>query len=334
MGPLDFLVLVLLAVGIGFLASLFGIGGGFLLVPTMILMFGLSTHMTVGTVAFVIIFMSLSSVAAYARQKRIDYVVTLIVAGASIFGAILGALATQLVTGQFILVMFGLVEATLAVILGAKKTPQEKLVALEMNRAAAEREAPVGDRPRTTPELDVPPDKRVEMDPPVQAVPPATLDPPASPDTTRGGKKWYHLSRVKMDAMGNNYTYRANLLLSVPLSFIAGFLSSMLGIGGGTLYIQIFVFLCGMPIHMAIASSIFVIFLSHISAGITFAAIGRVDFLLAVGYIIGMVIGAQAGAYMSKKINAPILKKLAALIIVVIAARMIYFALVENPGAD
>ncbi|GAB4307646.1 MAG: sulfite exporter TauE/SafE family protein [Promethearchaeota archaeon] len=297
-----FFLVALLATGIGFLASMFGIGGGFLLVPSMILVFGLETHLTVGTTAFVIIFMSASSVVAYARQKRIDYAVTLSVAGASIVGAVLGALATRLVSGQFILVGFGVTEATLAVVLGTKKTPQEKL---------AEALAKKGDLDGGT---------------------------YAGGAGKIGGRnepaKRFTLYRVVKDALGITHVYKAHVLVALPLSFVAGFLSSLLGIGGGTLYIQIFVFLCGMPIHLAIASSMFTIFLSHLlGGGLTFVLIGQVDYVVAAGYAIGMVAGAQLGALVGKRTGSVLLKRMAAALIVVIAVRMIYFALVENPGA-
>lgn len=277
-----FLIIVVIAIGIGALASLFGIGGGFLLVPTMILILEMNTHETVGTIPLVIIFMSLSSTFAYARQKRIDYPVMLVVSLSTVFGSIMGAIFTEFVTGQTILVLFGTVEAILAVVLALKKAP----------------EAPEGGVLNATEE-----------------------------------QKWYIKHREHVDADGTVFRYSAKLLLTVPFSFIAGFFSSLLGIGGGTLYIQIYVFICGMSIHMAIACSMATIFLSAISSFATFAFLGTVDYLVAIAYGIGMVIGAQIGARINKKIKPKYLKPLAAAMIIVIAVRMIIFALLENPNA-
>ncbi len=295
MTPAFFILLVLLGIGIGFLASLFGIGGGFLLVPTMITIVGLDEHMTVGTVAFVILGLGISSTVAYARQKRIDFLVSSIMAAASIGGAIIGALTTEEVSGTFILVGFGVTESILALILGLKKTPQEKLDKSSAHMNAEE---------KIKEERDL--------------------------VISKSKDKWYVLHRIHYDKEGNKYEYASNLLISFPLSFLAGFLSSLLGIGGGTLYIQIFVFLCGMSIHMAIAGSIFTIFVSHISSTITFAQMGQIDWLVGLAYLIGMVIGAQLGALVSKKIHSKHLKPMAALMILIIAIRMIIFALIEN----
>jgi len=130
--------------------------------------------------------------------------------------------------------------------------------------------------------------------------------------------------------MGLHYEYDANILIALPLSFIAGFLSSMLGIGGGTLFIQIFVFVCAMPIHLAIASSMFMIFLTSISSTLTYIGLEQIDYIVGIAYAIGMVAGAQLGAFIGKKIKSAYLKKLAAIMIIIIAVRMIIFAFIES----
>jgi uncharacterized membrane protein YfcA len=294
--PELFIIVIVLAVGIGFLASLFGIGGGFLLVPTMILILEMDTHLTVGTSAFIILFMSLSSSLAYARQRRIDYLVTIIIVSASIIGSVLGAFVSVNTSGQIIIVTFGVVEVFLALILGLKKTPQEKKDALQNNESKS---------------------IKTEI---------ATREPSNITPIT---KRKYIIHRNWTDRMGLHYEYTANILIAYPLSFIAGFLSSMLGIGGGTLFIQIFVFVCAMPIHMAIASSMFMIFLTSISSTITYVGLAQIDFIVGIAYAIGMVVGAQLGAFINKKIKSTVLKRLAAIMIVIIAVRMIIFAFID-----
>ncbi|MHA1232584.1 MAG: sulfite exporter TauE/SafE family protein, partial [Candidatus Helarchaeota archaeon] len=120
------ILIMILAVGIGFIASLFGIGGGFLLYPTMIFIAQMDVHSTVGTIPFVILFMALSSSIAYGRQKRIDYLIVAILAGASTIGAILGAYTSVQIPGQILVILFGIVEIILALILGLMKSPHEK----------------------------------------------------------------------------------------------------------------------------------------------------------------------------------------------------------------
>ena len=298
-----YVLIILLAILIGFIASLFGIGGGFLLVPSMILLLGMETHMTVGTVPFIILFMSLSSTIAYARQKRIDFKITAIFLTASIIGSILGAITTTAVSGKFILVTFGVVESVLAIILAVFKSPQEKQEAIKRQLSGKEIN-----------QINLPEENKHDN----------------KSSTTNSEKKWFLIQRNLVDSDGNHYNYQANILLGFPLCFIAGFLSSLVGIGGGTLYIQIFVFLCGMPIHIAIACSMFTIFISSISGTITFASLGQINYAVGIVYAIGMVIGAQFGAIVNKKIHSKYLKPMAAAMILFIAIRMIYFALIET----
>ncbi|HIP89117.1 MAG TPA: sulfite exporter TauE/SafE family protein, partial [Thermococcus paralvinellae] len=57
---------------IGILAALFGLGGGFLIVPALNFL-GVEIHHAVGTSSAAVVFTSLSSALAYSRQKRIHY---------------------------------------------------------------------------------------------------------------------------------------------------------------------------------------------------------------------------------------------------------------------
>lgn len=269
-----FLLIVTIAIGIGTLASLFGIGGGFLLYPTMLLFLGLTEQESVASISLVIVFMAFSSVLAYGRQKRIDFKVTGIIAISTIAGSVIGAITTNYVQGNTITILFGTVEAVLAIILGLKRTPEPR------NKIIIQSES-----------------------------------------------KWYIMNREHVDSDGAIFKYSIQLVPASIVSFIAGFFSSLLGIGGGTLYIQIFVFLCGMTIHMAIACSMMTIFVSAISSFSTFVFVGEIYYLIAIAFGIGMVIGAQMGARINKRIKSKYLKPLAAGLILFISIRMIILAI-------
>ena len=57
-------------------------------------------------------------------------------------------------------------------------------------------------------------------------------------------------------------TAHFNVLLGVALSFIVGFLSSILGIGGGVIHVPMMVFILGFPAHIAVATSTFILMVS------------------------------------------------------------------------
>jgi len=87
-----------------------GVGGGFLIVPILVLIYGISTHLAVGTSAVMVVFTAVSSTFAYARQKRIDHKLGLILAIGSIPGAVVGAYATSRINERLGLAIWGLLD--------------------------------------------------------------------------------------------------------------------------------------------------------------------------------------------------------------------------------
>lgn len=80
MSLIEFLLFVAVGCGAGFLAGLFGVGGGILMVPVLIFSYehsGLSpsvlTHMALGTSLFVIVFTSVMSAYQHGKQSNIDW---------------------------------------------------------------------------------------------------------------------------------------------------------------------------------------------------------------------------------------------------------------------
>lgn len=89
------------------------------------------------------------------------------------------------------------------------------------------------------------------------------------------------------------------------MSTAFGFLSRFLGIGGGILYVPALVYLLRVPVHIATATSLFVLMITSFTGSVTHfltelfhAGTGR-----AVALSIGAVVGAQAGAVLSQKIR-------------------------------
>ena len=98
----------ILGLAVGIVAAFFGIGGGVLFVPILILVFGLQTKMAVGTSLLAVFITSMSSMIAYWRQKRIVYKIGLIFDVATIPGAILGAYFTTIIQEEHLRIFFSL----------------------------------------------------------------------------------------------------------------------------------------------------------------------------------------------------------------------------------
>jgi uncharacterized membrane protein YfcA len=86
---------ILLGLVAGFASGCFGIGGGIILVPVMILLFKLDYHVAVGTSLALIIPISLAGSATNFSLGKINWTAFWAVALAGAAGAVVGALLIQ-----------------------------------------------------------------------------------------------------------------------------------------------------------------------------------------------------------------------------------------------
>ncbi|QHE53431.1 sulfite exporter TauE/SafE family protein [Pontibacillus sp. HMF3514] len=86
---------ILLAFGVGILSGLFGIGGGSLMVPAMILLFGFPAHIATATSMFMIFFMSLFSSGTHIALGHVEWVYTLAFIPGAWIGGTVGAKLNQ-----------------------------------------------------------------------------------------------------------------------------------------------------------------------------------------------------------------------------------------------
>lgn len=104
-----------------------GVGGGFLVVPMLVLVWGLSMQDAAGTSLLMIVFTSTSSTLAYWRQRRIDYRLGTILALGTIPGALAGAYVTSLLESELLEGLLGIFLLGLAVrMLIARELPDRR----------------------------------------------------------------------------------------------------------------------------------------------------------------------------------------------------------------
>jgi len=84
--------LVLLGVLAGVLSGLAGVGGGIIVVPALVLLFGFGQHMAQGTsLAVLIPPVGLLAMIQYYRRGEVDLRAAILIAAGLVIGAILGA---------------------------------------------------------------------------------------------------------------------------------------------------------------------------------------------------------------------------------------------------
>jgi uncharacterized membrane protein YfcA len=126
-----------------------------------------------------------------------------------------------------------------------------------------------------------------------------------------------------VDSEGSVFEYDADIWLGFVLSFFGGLASGLLGIGGGSVLVPIMTLVMCIPIHVTVATSMFIMVFTSISGVIQHFLSGNVRFEYALLLASGTVFGAQIGAYISKRVSSGNLRRIFGVILVFISVRMI-----------
>jgi uncharacterized membrane protein YfcA len=151
------------------------------------------------------------------------------------------------------------------------------------------------------------------------------------------GERWplplptAHLAqRVLVDRSGVRYEYLVPLRRGVLYSLGVGFVSSFLGIGGGVIHVPLLVRALGFPMHLATATSHFVLAIMAGTGTLTHVAQGSFahghGLRRAAALSVGVVAGAQLGAHISLRLRGTAIQWLLALALVALAARLLVSA--------
>lgn len=136
----------------------------------------------------------------------------------------------------------------------------------------------------------------------------------------RVGKSW---RRKILDFDGTLFEYDANVNQGLVLSFFGGLSSGLLGIGGGALIVPILHLTMNFPMHITVATSMFIMIFTSTSGATTHFSLGNVRADYAIFLSIGVIFGAQFGAYLSKKISGKDLRRIFGVVLLLISIRMI-----------
>jgi uncharacterized membrane protein YfcA len=269
-----YLGLVALGIGVGCYGTLIGAGGGFVLMPVLLLLYPNQSADQLTCISLAVVFFNaLSGSEAYALLKRIDYRSGWMFSIATIPGAVLGALNTAYVPRR----LFDLIFAVLLIAAAA-------FLSWKPRRTGMRRKS-------------------------VGAVHQRTL-------------------RRLSDAHGIQYEYEFNSALGVAISVIVGYVSSFLGIGGGIIHVPALCYLLNFPIHIATATSHFILAIMaltgtvvHIFTGTFAHGVHRT-----IALAIGVVLGAQIGARLSERIRGTWIIRSLALALGVVGLRILVAA--------
>ncbi|WP_109694079.1 sulfite exporter TauE/SafE family protein [Chitinophaga deserti] len=243
------LLLVLIGFGIGTFGTLIGAGGGFILMPLLLLMYPNMEPDVLTSISLAVVCLNATSGSvAYARKKRIDYRSAAIFAVATLPGAILGAMATSVISRH----TFNLILGGLLIVIAI-------FLILKPNRGAY----------------------------------------------AAGTLKGKCVDRDLTERSGEQHQYRFNIWYGIAISFAVGFISSLLGIGGGIIHVPALISVLNFPIHIATATSHFILAIMSLAGTIVHMIQGSFweGWQTALSIGIGVVVGAQLGAGLSSKVK-------------------------------
>jgi uncharacterized membrane protein YfcA len=123
---------------------------------------------------------------------------------------------------------------------------------------------------------------------------------------------------------GRSFTYRVQRLpLGLVASFLAGNISSLLGVGGGIVKVPVMVTWCGVPMRVAAATSALMIGVTAVSGAAIYLGRGGLMYQLAAAAILGTQIGSAAGLRLSARTHTTRLKGLLSIVLMTVSLLML-----------
>lgn len=127
----------------------------------------------------------------------------------------------------------------------------------------------------------------------------------------------------KFQIDGETYQYTVNYVPAFVLSFIVGTLSGMFGLGGGTISVPAMILFFGMPVQIAIGTSMFMIFFISLISSTTHIFLGHVVWKYVIFFVVGSYIGGTVGARTNKLFKGKTLEWILKIIILIASIRLI-----------
>ena len=278
---------VLLGLGglIGFLSGMFGVGGGFLITP-LLMMIGVPPGVAVATGANQVVASSISGALAQFKRRAVDLPMGAVLTGGGLAGSTLGGYVFDLMSrlGQTDL----FVQLSYVLFLGLIGTMMltESINSLRRTGKAQVRRSHV--------------------------------------------HSWVHRMPFKMKFRASGLYI--SVIPPVLVGAAVGFLSAIMGVGGGFVMVPAMIYLLGMPTKVVVGTSLFQItFVTGYTTLVHAVTHHTVDMMLALLLIIGGVIGAQIGARVGVRLKAEQLRILLSILVLAVAVK-IGFDLLLTPA--
>lgn len=285
--------LILFGLIIGYLAGMFGVGGGFLITPMLRIVFGIPYNVAVGSGLLQILGTSVFSAYRHLKLGNVNLKLGAIMGLSAIMGTEIGVRLQCLLKDSGTLVInnhqisaqdFWMTVIFIALLLFIGVSMLRDTVSKQGGNGTSQQHA---DSPSFIESLI----KSIRIPPFVE----------------------------------NDISLWATIILGVTV----GILTGILGVGGGFINFPVLIYILGLPAIKAAGTSSFQILFSSSYGAIRHAAEANIDLLLVAMMLIGSVAGSQLGAFTSRKLADKSLRKYFAIVVLVVVVIMICDSLLK-----
>jgi hypothetical protein len=292
------LVLFVISIAAGVLGALLGLGGGFVIVPVLTLVFHLDIRLAIGTSIVAVAATSSAGAARNVSESITNLRVATFLALATTLGAVTGALLAGVFDARFLFALFGIVLAVSGV---------------QMLRT----------RPARTAKVPV-----ALVEDPVPAMKGVSVSGNVAEGAVRGRDLADRLalhSAYYDESEGLEVPYVVvQTGLGLALMYLAGTVSGLLGIGSGALKVPAMDLAMHIPMKVSTATSNLLIGLTASASAVVYFARGDIDPLIAGPVAIGVLFGATQGSKMLRNIRSDRLRVLFVIVLGTVAAQMLW----------
>ncbi|RSK28451.1 sulfite exporter TauE/SafE family protein [Bacillus sp. HMF5848] len=136
--------------------------------------------------------------------------------------------------------------------------------------------------------------------------------------------KRFTIQKTFASPEGQTLVYGFHPISLIAVAFVVGLFSGLFGIGGGSLLVPALILLFFFPPHVAVATSMFSIFLSAIVSSATHISLGHVSWFLALSLAPGAWVGGKLGAWINTRLASRTIVMVLRVILILIGAQLLY----------
>ncbi len=306
-GLIDIVLLLVCGVATGAAGAVLGMGGGVFLIPILLLGFHVPIHNAVGTSILTVVATSTAVAIGNLDRGTANMRLGMTLEIATSIGALTGGMSAALLPSRALEIVFAVVLLPTAFAMWRQRHGEAD-----------------ADRPAPKETLSSP--SQNEPSPTATATAAlATTEATSGPraQSSRGGFVDRLSAEYEDPALHRRVAYRLHRLWAgLSVSFIAGVMSGLLGIGGGVFKVPALNVLCGVPIKAAAATSTFMIGVTAAASAFLYFGRGEVDPSYTSPVVIGVVAGSWVGAFLNRFVGGMAVKRVFAVLLIGVGLEM------------